>query len=563
MALIGTKIAEQNYINYGLTCLLLLTFMYEAYYELTYSTEQNLTESIAEKGIGGKRGKGLQKNKLRSLSRRWFKAIVIVYGFLSIKYLLLCLLNLDYFAGYRFLDCYVVGRIAFSTKSYNATRVLIVIALIFSLVFRLIIVNKTAQSVNYELFRFFELDSEEVVSNEIQLRRYRKALRRGAINLAIENTIKYDDIPLRYSLEAIGRYSPPVPHHEKFRFYFENPFESRPDRLNSILLRLNRKSDARQMLKNAMIIYYPIALAIFLFIPMIYMYFFILETTVTSKGFLINYDNCIKHIESLSPEEALLYSHIYRTNLSLLPSGSITSVPILSPYHIIRLFADVIEFIFAWCECCLAVALYTNIMILQLLDLTIYLKLLKEKVQTTIEYMRYNSMTTVEHVKMVRNLNFALVRDQKYGPPETDCCAATTQADILDYLRLVASYRGYARFQTSAILLVWVAMAMGTSFWLAVNKFDDLRGEWRWAQLGVASYAIVAMGTLAYFESSSRKLYTLMSSAMAVDNDIIGTKLRWCHLTMFFHPKPLYCITILDISKYSWLSCMQVSYTSH
>lgn len=530
--------------------MLILTFMYETYIKFAYDP------SDRDNGC-------LRRSKLRSLSNWWFRITVTIYSLMLTKYLFLWLLNLDCFAEYRFIDCYILGRLAFSSQSYNATRVLIVISLVFNLTFRFIIVNWTVNSVNYELFRFLELDSEEVVWNEVQLKRYHKAFGRAMTDFVIESTRKFNKAAQRFSLQTVCFNSTPEPQYGKIRFHFENPFQIQPGSLDSCLLRLNRTPDARQKLKRAMTIYYPIAVLFFMVNSALFAYFFILGTTLTSMGFSVNYHNCVSYIASLGPEGSLYYSHIYRGDGSQLLDRAIPSMPVSSVYHIIRSSVDLLENAFIWCECFLAVTLHTTFMFVQLVDLLVYSEILKERVKSTIEFMRYESMSTVEHVEAVANRLHPLVQSAKDLESVADLSPATTQAHVLDYLRLVASYRDYARFQTFAILLVWITMTAGISFWLAVNKFDDLHGEWRWSQAGLALYAVSAMGFLSYFESNSRKLYNLMSSATAVDADLMETKERWCHLTMFFYPKPMYCIAIFDVSKYSWLSCMQVSQIWH
>lgn len=211
--------------------------------------------------------------------------------------------------------------------------------------------------------------------------------------------------------------------------------------------------------------------------------------------------------------------------------------------------------------------MHSTLLAVHVVDLLTHLKLLDNRLVKTIASLRHKSLG--EFMKFAHLDSFHLDSLIEMGPlqdirihelsSEDDCCASTTQAHVLDYMRMVGRYKVYVRFQVFAIWLVWLVMTAAYSSWLNVHKFQELPGEFRWGYIVLAIMAISSVSICAYVESRSRKLYRLICIAMAIDDDLLGTRLRWCHLAQYFSPKPLYCFTALDRTKFSWLFCMQVS----
>lgn len=561
------KMVESNKIlQLVLMSTLVLTFMYEDFDEIAYARPTDNC-NIREKST--LEASAFKRRRLRLLSRRLFTVIVTVHFVLLFKYLLLACLHLERFEEYRYLDCYILGRFSFSSKTYLATTVLTMIAIVYTLSYRFYTYNQASKLFNFELFRFLTLDHEEVLWNEIQLKKNRLGDNRrrttNADGRVKKSSKKYLE---RYSViegeEAIelkelgNKYG-------RIKIFFENPFKIRTNKYNPMLLRLNRTADAWCNLKYSTTIYYPIGLTLLLMMGFSYVYMFIVKTVLTTSGYYVNYSLCVSYIKSLGPSSARNYSYIIDVNDLSLPNQSIPSLPVVSMYHIVRLLMDITDNLFIWVDSIMAATLHTSLMLMQVIDLGVYVYELERRLKRTLHIMRYGDTDKVyksmklEAVKIRSALEPLKTSNDVSLADHDEYCVPTTQAYVLDYLRLVKSYGLYSIYQTSAIAAVWLFMTAGISFWLGANRNLDLQGEFRWGQFGLAFFAVFCLSLSAYLESRTRKLYHLICIAMAIDTDVLVTKERWCNLTRFFYPKPMYCFAYFERSKISWLFCMKVS----
>lgn len=562
-------VESHRIVQRALVTVLVLTFMYESFDKTVHIRPANNLIS-REKSLAKLEASALQRKKLRLYGRRLFKVIVTIHFLLLCKYLMVAILHLERFKDYRYLDCYVMGRMSFSSKTYLASIVVMLIAITYSLFYRFYIKNRMSKHFNYELFSFLLLSPEEVLWNEIYLRKDQSRSHKRRITNTIDNDMKksqnmylekYSMFEDTRSLDSVALTTST----NQFRFYLENPFRAQSNKSGSILLRLNRTSDAWHYLKYAITVYYPIGTLILLMIGFLYVYFFILKTALTTNGYYVNYSLCVGYIKSLSPELARNYSYIIDAFDFIPPSQSIPSSPQWNYYHILRFSMDIFDNLFIYTDSVMAAAFQTSLMLLQVIDLSVYIDQLGIRLTETLRIMRYRSMDKVfrslkfDSVKL-RSLIGSQIDDYESTlDDEDDYCVTTTQAYLLDYMRLVGSYGVYAIFQTSAIAAVWLIITAGTSFWLGANRNLDLQGEFRWAQVGLALLAIFCMSVSAYLESKTRQLYKLISVAMAIDPDVLVTKERWCDLSRFFYPKPMYCFAFFERSEISWLFCMKVS----
>lgn len=71
-------------------------------------------------------------------------------------------------------------------------------------------------------------------------------------------------------------------------------------------------------------------------------------------------------------------------------------------------------------------------------------------------------------------------------------------------------------------------------------------------------YVAIILTSFAAMRTKSRRIYSLIASNMALDNNIRTSKIHWRSLLKFFHPKPLHCFSILG-SEISWFFCLKVS----
>lgn len=538
---------------------LVATFMYPTYDKLTnsYLNHGNSTKNKYANHL-------CPRKDLIRASEWMFKAIVTIHTFLGIKYLLLSLLYLDWFADYRYYDCYVLGRFAFASRSYIVTIIIVVANIAFTLGYRTITILRTAPNFDYELFRFLLMDPDEVVWNEIQLQRnfIDHDRRMTSCEIGGRRTSEFNE---RYSFGALNsKYSRPG--YGKLKYHFENLFEKihQEGQTAATLLRLSRTSYVWHKLSRIILGHFVGGISMAIAACSVYTYSFVLERVLTTHGFIVNYPNCISYINSLGPDESEAYSYIYQSNSSMLASRSIPSVPMVNFYHIVRLILDSMENLFVWVDLLSSGTLQTALMIIQSLDLLAHEQELEKALVESIHHMRGRLSTPMRnsvHLDRIGVLSQSDGTVNRLEPLPTepkDICASTTQAHILDYFRMVERYQGYVVFQTIATWILWIAVTLGISFWLAANKYSDLHAIFRWSQVGLAIMAVSCMSTSAILESKSRRLYHLITVAMAIDRDVLDTKIRWCRFTNFFYPLPKYCFASHQ-SAFSWLLCMKVS----
>lgn len=559
------SIKTHVFVKFAITIALVVTFMFETYDKLTheYPTRHRYLAGDHD-GILNRDTSASRKLRqtLITISSRLHTLVTIAHIYLAIKFILVGLLYFDSFADYRYYDCYVLGRTSFSGQNYISTIVLGLIVNFYILGYRYMVRSRVRYSFDYEVLRFLKLDTEEVLGNEIEIEEDRVIRKRSSNAMAsnegdfrhrysiLDTAIK--DFPTRYGTQ-----------YGKIKFHFENPFRPYPDQPDNTLIRLNRTSRVHRSLRLFVVSLYTVGLLFGAIVLMSLVIIFTSRTIFTAHGFFVNYDACIRYIKSLTPERSKQFSFIYDQDSTEPPSQSIPSLPIFNLYHVLRLSIDLLDNAIMYCDPFIASTIHTSYMILQVVDLIVYAHLLEQRLVDTIEMMRNEHQTRfirsvqLDSIASLAELD-AYRQDNSKREPE-DFCLTTLQAYILDYLHMVRRYQDYSVYQASAILFIWISLTAGISFWLATNTFNNLQYEFRFAQMGLGLFAVISMGISAVLESKSRKLYHFMSVAMSIDRDVLVSKQKWCHLSKFFYPRPMYCFALFGQSEMSWLFCMKVS----
>lgn len=556
-----------KFVESTITLAFVVTFMYDSYSTLTQRCAKAQRYLVGVDNPKNEEVAGASKRermeKLVYLSRRLYMIVTITHTYLAIKYLLLGLLNLDWFAEYRYYDCYILGRPSFSGTSYVSTIVMALIINFCLLGYRYLVRRRIRYTFDFELFKFLQLDPDVVLENEIAIEEDRLIRRRRSSIAVPSDKSEFRD---KYSiLDKMGKEYPSryETQYEQIKLHFENPFQPHPDQPDSILIRLNRTSKAHNNLVFLMFTMYTIGFVVCTIVLLCLVIFITSETMLTAHGFFINYEVCIRYIKDLSPKQSSEYSYIYDLHNADPPSRRIPSLPRFNFYHVIRLSIDLLENAVMYFDPFISSTLHTSYLILQVLDLITYSQTLEQKLVETIRTMRNENEARLimsfclDAVSSQSLTDLNAIRD--HSKRETKHCITTLQAYILDYIRLVRSYQDYSSHQASSILLLWILLTAGISLWLATNTFNDLEYEFRYAQMGLGIFAVICMSFMGIFESKSRRLYYFMSIAMSIDKDVLVSKQKWCKLSKFFYPRPMYCFALFGQSEMSWLFGMKVS----
>lgn len=547
-------------IRSAIKTILVVTFMYKAYDEVIGHLEADLGKNKRTKRQDVD---DLQERKrLVSFSRKLLKIIITIHVALAIKYSLIGLLYLDSFAKYRIYDCYILGRASFNSKLYLPNVILMLIIIAYSLSYRFIMISRIAPSFNYELVTFLQMKPEEVFWNEIQLRTnsvmHCHNLSAQPRSNGLISTVD------RYSISE-GMRVDNMNRHGRLKFYFLNPFHNQPDKQDSILLRPNRTLDARNKSISRIATFCIGTSMIFFCMGIALLSLFSIGKTFTAKGFLLNYNLCVDYIRTLGRNQSSDFTYIYDIN-NTYRAGQEEIFFRYNLYHTIRSSVDLFDDVFIWTDSLVASVLHSLLMVLQVLDLIVYINLLEQNLISSLDLMRKHSNATIVRPFQSNPVCTELTMAERESKP-TRCqsagesknySATTLQAYLLDYLRLVKSYQTYSSFQVAAMLAIWMIFSGCISFWLALNKNVEI-SEFRWAQPCLACAAAYLMSVSAYFEMRSRKLYHYICVAMALDTDVIASKHRWLYLTKFFYSNPMHCFAFFGRTGLSWLFCIKVS----
>lgn len=268
-----------------------------------------------------------------------FRILITLYVVTLIKYGILIMLDFDFMADYRMLDCFLIGRLAFLGRWVGSTKYLIFILIVYLITTRLVLVLLKPE---------FNLDCYQFILNGQEL--------------ALENETRSPHINLSSDTEALaGQLSPSGKgnwrrrshsyYGEKDRspdvtlevtkdseamdhdscYFMLNYFDTSSDMFNSNL-RPNRTAESWR--KQSYYIYILGTLMFAYFICLICaIYIMVGPTILTKVGFRLNYQNCYSWLLEQKRKHGREYPSISPGNQLNMTQLNIRALPTLLPFE--------------------------------------------------------------------------------------------------------------------------------------------------------------------------------------------------------------------------------------
>lgn len=295
----------------------------------------------------------------------------------------------------------------------------------------------------------------------------------------------------------------------------------------------------------------------------------IMSVLLTRQGFELNYSTCVNYIKSLNHDERQRFEFIYipdDKNVSK-PIGVILdlsdTIPFDSPYNVARMLADGFQTTVAMTVVSLSFVSHTYLAVLVISDLENYLDSIEHELSRLVQELR-----RVKKTRMKTQLRSMLDKGQAFAgelvPGDTKWSRlhlskqiSSVQAQLMDMWTLIAQYSVYVQNLTLVVILSWILYSVTAAEYLiapdGIIYYETIGG-----QLATTVYFLTVVGQYAIITRRIRRLYPLMASAMALDDDCVDSKSRWPIMLAHFHPKPIYSFKVSQFTI-SWNFCLQVS----
>lgn len=471
---------------------------------------QRLTQMIAEKSAHNITLRLPNTDKFKKFS----EFSIIVYSFLILKYVIFIALESKILEHYRYLSCYMIGRIMLNGRVTKLANYVSLMALLFLVSWRTVML-KIKPKFRFDCLEFLLHDHDELLVLEAKHQPSERCARsKSSADLDSDSILRFKN---QFA-------------HRSTRVLF------RPNRTCKTWLALARQLMVSVFTSTVCLLLTTVVAAIML-LPM----------SLTRRGFELSYQQCVEWIASQPDESA--YSHIY------VPSTNSTAILLPEPvvflpledfcqfnfYHLLRVSLDLIENLVIYLDVVAAFSANTTLAVMISADvrhysyqISIRLKqaIAQNKSHTLYELSKSNSRIWVDDSKL------------------TDL-----QATIIDNFHSVQFYDRFVSFYVTFCVSVWIVYSVLVSSWmLAPVRFaDTAKFEWYFVHAVSTVYVLVIIGSFAQVRIACKNLYPLISTVAALDGDHFDRKNRWLTIMKHYNPKPLYCFTMFKSSEVSWM----------
>lgn len=482
--------------------------------------------------------------------------ICILYTFMMLKYLSMILLDSKVFANYRYIDCYLLGRLSFvgRTSSFNKYTAFYFLSTL--VVYRSFLYLRRPKF-NYQCLDFYLRGRECALLNE-------------AITKSPEME---DESPIGHEL------FPHDPIEDRMltsSVYFEEIAneEGNESEHNSIYLiknHFNMNSILRpnRTLKSWKKIYIFTG-AIFVIVSIWTCFFAILIWSliqplwVTEAGFQMSYRSCVRWIRA-HPDRSD-YHHIFEPSLKnsveLDPRKQPFKLPLIdfvpfNPYHMIRICLDLIENVIIYLDILGTYFIHTFIVWTIILDNHSSFKEISRSLKSLIERQHsVKNIAAIEQTIDSLQLNQTWIGNQ-HKRLEHDL--SYNQAILVDHFALISKYNPYVSHHTLHCICMWLLYTGALCAWMAIAGSRAVQLEFHVAEVAIGLWTLALLGAVALARLNNMKLYSLIATAMALDQNWMSTKMRWMIILKYYYPSPLYCYALFKSTPISFLFCVKVS----
>lgn len=505
----------------------------------------------------------LQLGLMGKIAKFYSYLFVTYFSILLAKNIVLCLLDLDYFSDYRYLDCYLIGRLVLDGRFCGAAKYLAIVFCMFQLIW-IYSLDFSDLEFSFLSLDFLSYSYSEVFEFEAaQPDGHRQRSQRAASSASERNFGRF------LEQANLGRIKH---HHQLPTFFFQDSLIASP--ANNYTLRPNRTTESWRRLAKFTLIYFLVALVVVALVAPFFFYH--LATIVTTRlGYELSYAHCIDHIGHLqqqrehSPPSSSSNKFIYvptkpldqmlreRSNPPMVLPLVDTKPP--TAYNLVTLLADVIDNSFFWTATGSSFVFDTYIVLVIALDVALYLEAIERRLLKLFEQMQ--CCQTKCFIGSCR-------RGSGGGNNGNDNMheAAQVQAMLMDFFVLIGKYEAFVHYYFMFCMALWLTF----TFTICVGIFSPssalslARAEIYALEVFASVYFCSIMGFFASLRDRIRRLYGQVASIMAMESlelevDAWKSRERWALLMQHYYPTPLYCFSIFGAIEVNWFFGLKVS----
>lgn len=488
--------------------------------------------------------------------------ILISYGVIvTLKNLVLVLLDLEIFAAYRYIDCYVLGRLQFVGRTGRVSKYIALTAAIAQLIYRYFLLLSKPKT-RFSCVEFLLKGYDAALKNET---RYEN--RRARSHDSDNDNNNIDDTSESYTK---------VPEYIDDIYCIENNFEF-TTRSENVILRYNRTAESWirmiNFCNNLMIIY-------IINIPFwaLFLFFILAPSVYTKVGFAFLYTNCISWIGQQNDRVQQEYSFILKPKYLNYSMLTIDDLPIvlpfsnfvdMNPYQMLRMVLDTFEDVYLYGDFIFSTASHTYLIGLVIYESHINNCMIRERlVGLAGDLVRLFDETSRRHDMHLGENRLShsyeilpkgmITKMRKYDKKIQEQLIEIQEV-LIDHYSSIFKYNNYVSFNASFIASLWMIHTMVLCLYIGMVGSVAIQGELYVIVVITGILSLMILGSLAIHRQDNQKLYTPISTLMALDHNVTVTKLRWISITKFFVPRPMYCFAIFGMTEFSWLFCLKVS----
>lgn len=537
---------------------LLTNFMSRAKYKQVGKTDNNpmSTQTRME----------LECPKMIRIARVFNITMIIAYIYVILKYCLINTLHLTVMKPYRYLDCYLPGRMIFDGRTTRASRTVGPAIWLFFLSNRSFILYFKPKF-SFHLFEFLLKEYDEVEASEFESSRRKIQPQREATgNLGLFDMnlmLHYNQTPSFTTKTQTDLYG-----YDGFSRKYD-PFSNQRD----FVIR-SAKIWLIFVVSSCL---YSIGELLYL-ISFVTCWLFVNTSHVFGRlGFELNYANCIDYIIEYrqTNNNSNHYDSIYVPNENAsYPSGPDPKVPRIlpwenittGPYHSVRIFAEFIENQFLIYDLVATISAHFHLVFFMILELYLNYKLMRKNLKILVLKLRrsrlfrdtcYESDHLGEKTDMLGSLQSINWQSMDFKNETAE--ATEVQVNIVNHFKLMSKYNHYMSFYCTYIISFWLIHTGMFCIWIGLSGSQSIQTEFYLLEWVTTVFVVIVLSVVASIRYNNLKLYPLIGSAMALEQNSAVTKKNWMTILMHFQPRPMYCFWIFGSMEISNLFILKVS----
>lgn len=508
--------------------------------------------------------------------------------FLSIlvtKYIIAMALEHSNLSEYYYIDCYLIGRIAFTGSMLSATKYWFFSTIVQQLIWEAaMIIFKPKIKIDcleFVLTNLSKIVAWEAREDELFARRYS----RNSVHLNFDD-MSIIDFRRMSRLSDIDYYN----HDADFsnpssRFTHEEPsIHTSISHLkvhylhhgtDVFLLRPNRTAQVWMLYQRYSFYFFAFFLTSMSFWTLITMNLAI-HGSATRRGFELTNNLCVEWIISLNRTSNSIsskYDHIYvphddyPLNAPVISSViPLENLLVNSLYHKLRIALTVFESSFIIFNGSLQFFFQLYTCFIMVADSVIHIRHCKRKLKRYIQSISWRlDGNNSEFLSMNVVQNTQLSSDIGDDISTSSICridkVMQLQALVYDLFYQMDRNNGFISIFMPHLLMTWLYTGATSCFLQLTPTFSGQTGMVLecfsfWLYCGV--FVVIVLCAISIVESYSRELYKYIATAMTYDYSIFTTKLNWVVLMSQYYPIPYYCYKLLGKTSISFVFILQV-----